>query len=74
MENELKEIFGCEAKAIKYDSNLSLPVYMAMRDIFLAACGGVDFAIVDITKETDLSVAAVNYPPPKGSGLVTVQS
>ena len=59
MKKQLEQYFGCEAKIREYRDKLSLPIFMTMRDIAMVEIYGVNFAIVDVVKETELSVAAM---------------
>ena len=59
MKKQLEQYFGCEVKIAKYKSKLSLPIYMTMRDIIMVEIYGVSFAVIDVMKETELSVAAM---------------
>ena len=59
MKKQLEQYFGCEVKIREYKNKLSLPIFMTMRDIAMAEIYGVNFAIVDVMKEAELSVAAM---------------
>ena len=59
MKEQLEQYFGCEVKIREYKNKLSLPIFMTMRDIAMVEIYGVNFAIVDVVKETELSVAAM---------------
>lgn len=59
MKKQLEQYFGCEVKISEYKNKLSLPIFMTMRDIAMVEIYGVTFAIVDVMKETELSVAAM---------------
>lgn len=59
MKKQLEQYFGCEVKIREYKNKLSLPIFMTMRDIAMVEIYGVNFAIVDVMKETELSVAAM---------------
>ena len=59
MKNQLEQYFGCEVKIREYKNKLSLPIFMTMRDIAMVEIYGVNFAIVDVMKEAELSVAAM---------------
>ena len=59
MKKQLEQYFGCEVKIREYKNELSLPIFMTMRDIVMVEIYGVNFAIVDVVKETELSVAAM---------------
>ena len=59
MKKQLEQYFGCEVKIREYKNKLSLPIFMTMRDIVMVEIYGVNFAIVDVMKEVELSVAAM---------------
>ena len=59
MKKQLEQYFGCEVKIREYKNKLSLPIFMTMRDIAMAEIYGVNFAIIDVMKEAELSVAAM---------------
>ncbi|MGN0386928.1 MAG: hypothetical protein ACI4EX_13735 [Lachnospiraceae bacterium] len=59
MKKQLEQYFGCEVKIREYKNKLSLPIFMTMRDIAMVEIYGVNFAIVDVMKEVELSVAAM---------------
>lgn len=59
MKKQLEQYFGCEVKIREYKNKLSLPIFMTMRDIAMVEIYGVNFAIVDVVKEVELSVAAM---------------
>ena len=59
MKKQLEQYFGCEVKIREYKNKLSLPIFMTMRDIAMVEIYGVYFAIVDVMKEAELSVAAM---------------
>lgn len=59
MKKQLEQYFGCEVKIREYRDKLSLPIFMTMRDIAMIEIYGVNFAIVDVMKEAELSVAAM---------------
>ena len=59
MKKQLEQYFGCEVKIKEYKNKLSLPIFMTMRDIVIVEIYGVNFAIVDVMKEVELSVAAM---------------
>lgn len=59
MKKQLEQYFGCEVKTAEYKNKLSLPIFMTMRDITMIEIYGVKFAIIDVVKETELSVAAM---------------
>ena len=59
MKKQLEQYFGCEVKIREYTNKLPLPIFMTLRDITMVEIYGVSFAIIDIMKETELSVAAM---------------
>ena len=59
MKKQLEQYFGCEVKIREYNNKLSLPIFMTMRDIAMVEIYGVNFAIVDVMKEAELSVTAM---------------
>ena len=59
MKKQLEQYFGCEVKIKEYKNKLSLPIFMTMSDIVIVEIYGVNFAIVDVMKEVELSVAAM---------------
>lgn len=59
MKNQLEQYFGCIVKEKKYTGQLSLPIFMTMRQIRLVELNGISFALVDITKESEMTVAAM---------------
>ena len=59
MIQQLEQYFGCEVKIREYKNKLSLPIFMTMRDIAMVEIYGVNFAIVDVMKEAELSDAAM---------------
>lgn len=59
MKKQLEQYFGCEVKIREYKNKLSLPIFMTMRDIAMVEIYGVNFAIVDVEREAELSVAAM---------------
>lgn len=59
MKNQLEQCFGGEVKIHEYKKQLSLPIFMTMREIVMVEIFGVNFAIINITKETELTVASM---------------
>ena len=59
MKKQLEQYFSCEVKVAENKNKLSLPIFMTMRDITMVEIYGVNFAIVDVVKETELSVTAM---------------
>lgn len=59
MKDQLSEFFGSEVKISPNKKKLNLPIFMTIRDISIVEVYNISFAVVDITKETELSVAAM---------------
>lgn len=59
MKKQLEKYLGCEVQITKYDRKLSLPIFMAMRDINIVEIYGVNFAVVNVVKEPALTIAAM---------------
>lgn len=59
MKKQLEQYFGCEVKVTKFKNMLALPIFMTMRDIKLVEFYGVNFALIDIIKESELTIAAM---------------
>ena len=59
MKKQLEQYFDCKVKIREYKNKVSLPIFMTMRDIAMVEIYGVNFAIVDVVKEAELSVAAM---------------
>ena len=59
MKKQLEQYFRCEVKVAENKNKLSLPIFMTMRDITMVEIYGVNFAVVDVVKETELSVTAM---------------
>ena len=59
MKKQLEQYFCCQVKIREYRDKLSLPIFMTMRDITMVEIYSVNFAIVDVVKEAELSVAAM---------------
>ena len=59
MKKYLEQYLGCEVKLTKYKNKLSLPIFMTMRDINIVEIYGVSFAIINIVKESELSISAM---------------
>ena len=59
MKKQLEQYFSCEVKVTENKNKLSLPIFMTMRDITMVEIYGVKFAVVDVVKETELSVTAM---------------
>ena len=60
MQKQLEQYFGCKVKIAEYKNKLQLPIFMTMRDIMMVEIYGVNFAIIDVVKEMELSVAAID--------------
>lgn len=59
MKQQLEEFFGYAVKIKEYKEKLRLPIYMTMRHISIVELYGTSFALVDISKETELSASAM---------------
>jgi predicted transcriptional regulator len=59
MKKQLEQYFGCEVEVTEYKGKLQLPIFMTMRHISLVELAGVKFALVNIAKESELSIAAM---------------
>ena len=59
MKKQLEQYFGCEVKVTQCKKMLELPIFMTMRDIKLVEFCGVGFALINIIKESDLTIAAM---------------
>lgn len=59
MKKQLKQYFGCEVKVRECKNVLALPIFMTMRDIKFVEFYGVSFALVNLVKEPDLTIAAM---------------
>ena len=59
MQKQLEQYFGCKVKIAEYKNKLPLPIFMTMRDIMMVEIYGVNFVIIDVVKEMELSVAAM---------------
>jgi DNA-binding MarR family transcriptional regulator len=59
MKKQLEQYFGCEVEVSEYKGKLQLPIFMTMRRICLVELVGVKFALVDIAKESELTIAAM---------------
>ncbi|MDY5521407.1 MAG: winged helix DNA-binding protein [Agathobacter sp.] len=59
MKKQLEQYFGCEVKVTQCKKTLELPIFMTMRDIKLVEFCGVGFALINIIKESDLTIAAM---------------
>lgn len=59
MKKQLEQYFGCKVKIAEYKNKLPLPIFMTMRDIMMVEIYGVNFVIIDVVKEMELSVAAM---------------
>ena len=59
MKKKLEDFFGCELKIAKYEKRLPLPIFMTMREIYMVEMYGVSFAIINITKEAELTISAM---------------
>ena len=59
MKRKLEEFFGCKIKIAKYEKKVPLPIFMAMREIYIVEMYGINFAVINITKEAKLTVSAM---------------
>ena len=59
MNKQLEQYFDCKVKIAEYKNKLPLPIFMTVRDITMVEIYGVNFAIVDVMQETELSIAAM---------------
>lgn len=59
MKQQLEQYFGCEVKITEHKDQLQLPIFMMMRNIKLVELAGVKFAIVNVVKESELTIAAM---------------
>lgn len=59
MKKQLEQYFGCEVKVTECKNTLALPIFMTMRDIKLVEFCGVSFALINIIKESELTIAAM---------------
>ncbi|MBQ8085358.1 MAG: hypothetical protein IJ232_04555 [Lachnospiraceae bacterium] len=59
MKKQLEQYFGCKVKIAQYNNILPLPIFMTVRDIAMVEIYGVNFAIVDVVQEKELSIAAM---------------
>jgi biotin operon repressor len=59
MERQLEQYFGCKVEVNEYNGKLQLPIYMTIRHINLVELAGVKFALINIVKESKLSIAAM---------------
>ena len=59
MKKQLEQFFGCKVKIAEYKNKMQLPIFMTMRNISMVEIYGVNFAIIDVRREADLSVVAM---------------
>lgn len=59
MKKQLEQYFGCEVKITECKNTLALPIFMTMREIKLVEFYGVSFALINIVKEPELTIAAM---------------
>lgn len=59
MKKQLEQYFGCEVKITECENTLALPIFMTMRDIKFVEFYGVSFALINIRKEPELTIAAM---------------
>lgn len=72
MQKQLEQYFGCKVKIAEYKNKLPLPIFMTMREITMVEIYGVNFAIIDVMKETGLSVAAMKKQKAKYEEMITI--
>lgn len=59
MKKQLEQYFRCEVRVTECKNTLALPIFMTMRDIKLVEFYGVSFALINIIKEPELTIAAM---------------
>lgn len=59
MQKELQNYFGCKIAIEDYKEKIPLPVFMTLREIKLVKIYETRFFLIDVTKETELSIAAM---------------
>lgn len=59
MKKQLEDFFGCTVNVKEYKGKLSLPIYMTMRKIRMIEMGEVAFGFIDMSKDSDISIAAL---------------
>ena len=59
MKKQLEQYFGCNVKITEYKNKLQIPIFMEMRNIQLVEFGGVKFSLVNIVRESKLTIAAM---------------
>lgn len=59
MKKQLEQYLGCKVKVTEYENKLQLPIFMTMRNIKYVEFEGVKFALVNIVKESKLTIAAM---------------
>lgn len=59
MKKEFEKFFGCKVETKEYKENLPLPIFMTMRKIEIVSMYDSCFALVDISRERDLSISAM---------------
>ena len=59
MKKQFEQYFGCEVKVTECKNTLALPIFMMMRDIKLVEFYGVSFALINIIKEPELTIATM---------------
>ena len=59
MKKQLEQYFGCNVKITEYKNKLQMPIFMTMRTIKLIEFWGIKFALVNIERESKLTIAAM---------------
>lgn len=59
MQKELENYFGCMIVIEDYNEKIPLPVFMTLREIKLVKLYETRFFLIDVTKETELSISAM---------------
>ena len=59
MKKQLEQYFCCNVKITEYKDKLQMPIFMAMRNIKLVELGCIKFALVNIVRESKISIAAM---------------
>ena len=59
MKKQLEQYFGCNVKITEYTNKLQMPIFMTMRNIRLVELGGIKFALVNIARESELTITAM---------------
>jgi DNA-binding MarR family transcriptional regulator len=59
MKKQLEQYFGCKVEVVEYKGKLQLPIFMTLRHICIVELAGVEFALINIAAESELSVAVM---------------